>query len=232
MQILKEKYSKINEVIVKGTHKYFGWYKGQLENAWYRCVWDIKQPRERETNWPWSFISATTSTLLTCYPFLENIYFGRDVDRFSSPWNIYNFFRNILAGPCTNTNTVQIQCAMMRNSENQNRNHNLKMLQKCTLAKEVDSEYQRTPPYVFLPLYFFLSLYLYSYLSLCLIVSNSPTWGFLPCSPPSFAGCGRWSPSHCLKYFQKINLFHKRCNVCLFPTALFLWSILYKLWGH
>ena len=141
-QILKEKYSKINEVLVKGTHQYFGWYKGQLENAWYRCVWDIKQPRERETNWPWSFISATTSTLLTCYPFLENIYFGRDVDRFSSPWNIYNFFRNILAGPCTNTNTVQIQCAMMRNSENQNRNHKLKMLQKCTQAKEVQNEYQ------------------------------------------------------------------------------------------
>ena len=70
---------------------------------------------------------------------------------------------------------------MMRNSENQNRNHNLKMLQKCTLAKEVDSEYQRTPPYVILPLYlflslyFYLSLYLYSYLSLCLIISNFPT---------------------------------------------------------
>ena len=90
-QILKEKYSKINKVLVKGTHQYFGWYKGQLENAWYRCVWDIKQPRERETNWPWSFISALTSTLLTCYPFLENIYFGRDVDRFSSSWNIYQF---------------------------------------------------------------------------------------------------------------------------------------------
>ena len=73
--------------------------------------------------------------------------------------------------------------------------------------------------------YLYLSLYLYSYLSLCLIIFNSPTWGFLPCSPPSFAGCGRWSPSHCLKYFQKINLFHNRCNVCLFPAALFQCSI-------
>ena len=52
-------------------------------------------------------------------------------------------FRNILTDPCTNTNTVQIQNAMMRNSENQNRNNKLKMLQKCTRAKEVDSEYQK-----------------------------------------------------------------------------------------
>ena len=31
---------------------------------------------------------------------------------------------------------------MMRNSENQNRNHKLKMLQKCNKAKEVENEYQ------------------------------------------------------------------------------------------